>query len=124
MGGPAGKKTFPALAIRSLGEHKARQHDPVEKPLEYSRHGAPPGGKHDQRMVRPGDGLHGGPDVIYARLVAGQDVRDIRLEAESSKVATTRIGASALCALGVNIRQYVAKAPAARVCDQEQHPQP
>jgi aldehyde dehydrogenase (NAD+) len=38
-------------------------------------------------MVRPGDGLHGAPDVILARLVAGRDVRDIRLEAESGKVA-------------------------------------
>jgi hypothetical protein len=75
-------------------------------------------------MGRPGDGLHGGPDVMLASLVAGRDVRDIRLEAENGKVATTQIGASALCALGVGIRQYVAKTPAVRVRDQEQHPQP
>jgi hypothetical protein len=33
MGRSAGKETFPALAIRSLGERKARQHDPVENPF-------------------------------------------------------------------------------------------
>jgi hypothetical protein len=68
--------------------------------------------------------LHGRPNIILAKLVARGDGCDVRLEAESGKIAATKIDAGAPCAFGIGIRQGTAQACPPRMRDQEQHAQP